>query len=83
MGSVVGERSQLVLPALNFRPQVVLRVALSDVLYEWAVIREEVGCDMDGLGVPNLAVLQAELLGVERREESKFSTDAEVGDNDV
>ena len=56
--SHVGEGGELVLPALDLRTQVVLRVALSYVLYQGAVVRQKVRSDMDSLCVPNLAILE-------------------------
>ena len=53
------------------------------MLNEWTVIREEIGSDMDRLGVPNLTILQTVLLGIERGQEAKLSANAEVGNNDV
>ena len=55
-----------------------LCIALRDVLYQGAVIWEEVRRDMDCLGMPNLAVLQAVFLGAKCGQEPKFSPDAEV-----
>lgn len=60
-----------------------LRVALCYMLDEGTVIRKEVRCNVDGLRVPNLAVLQAVLLWVQSRQEAKLCPDAEVGDDDV
>ena len=77
------EARQLILPALDLRPQVVLRVTLSNVLYKRAVVRHEVGGDVNSLCVPDLAILQVVLLWVERRQEAQLCTDAEVRDDDV
>ena len=69
---------ELVLSPLDFGPQMVLGVALSDVLNQWAVVGQEVGRDVDSLGVPDLAVLQAVLLRVQSGKEPQLRTNAEV-----
>ena len=56
----------------------VLGVALSDVLDQWAVVGQEVGRDVDSLGVPDLAVLQAVLLWVQSGEKPQLRTNAKV-----
>ena len=53
------------------------------MLNEGTVIRKEIGSDMDRLSVPDLAILQTVLLGIERGQEAKLSADAEVGDDNV
>ena len=79
----MGQISQLVLSSFNLGSQVVFCVTLRDVLDQRAVIREEIGSDVDRLGVPNLTILQTVLLGIERSQEAELSPDAEVGDDDV
>ena len=69
---------KLVLSPLDFRPQMVLGVALSDVLDQWTVVGQEVGRDVDSLGVPDLAVLQAVLLWVQSSKEPQFRSNAKV-----
>ena len=76
--SHVRETGELVLSPLDFRPQMVLGVALSDVLDQWAVVGQEVGRDVDSLGVPDLAVLQAVLLWVQSSKEPQFRSNAKV-----
>ena len=56
----------------------VLGVALSDVLDQWTVVGQEVGRDVDSLGVPDLAVLQAVLLWVQSSKEPQFRSNAKV-----
>ena len=72
------ETGELVLSSLDFRPQMVLGVALSDVLDQWTVVGQEVGRDVDSLGVPDLAVLQAVLLWVQSSKEPQFRSNAKV-----
>ena len=62
----MGQISELVLSSFDFGSQMVFCVTLRNMLNEWAVIREEIGSDMDRLGVPNLTILQTVLLGIER-----------------
>lgn len=81
--SLVGKHCKLILSALDLRAQVVLSVALRDVLDQGAVVRQKVRRDVDSLRVPNLAVLQAVLLGVESGQEAQLRPDAEVRDDDV
>ena len=76
--SHVRETGKLVLSSLDFRPQVVLGVALSDVLDQWAVVGQEVGRDVDSLGVPDLAVLQAVLLWVQSGKKPQLRPNAKV-----
>ncbi len=61
----------------------VLGITLRDVLYQGAVVRQKVRRNVNSLCVPNLTVLQAIHVGVERRQEPKLCADAEVGDNYV
>ena len=56
----------------------VLGVALSDVLDQRAVVGQEVGRDVDSLGVPDLAVLQAVLLWVQSGKKPQLRPNAEV-----
>ena len=58
-------------------------VTLRDMLNEWTVIREEIGSDMDRLGVPNLTILQTVLLGIERGQEAELGPNTEVGNDDI
>ena len=58
--------SQLILSSFNLWSQVVFCVTLRNVLDQRAVIREEIGSDVDRFGVPNFTVLQTVLLGIER-----------------
>ena len=69
---------KLVLSPLDFRPQMVLGIALSDVLDQRAVVGQEVGRDVDSLGVPDLAVLQAILLWVQSGKEPQLRANAKV-----
>ena len=72
------ETGKLVLSSLDFRPQMVLGIALSDVLDQRAVVGQEVGRDVDSLGVPDLAVLQAILLWVQSGKEPQLRANAKV-----
>ena len=53
------------------------------MLDKWAVVRQEVRRDMNRLGVPDLAVLQAVLLRAECCQEAELRSNAKVGDDDV
>ena len=79
----MGQIRQLVLSSFDLWSQVVFCVTLSNMLDKWAVVRQEVRRDMNRLGVPDLAVLQAVLLRAERRQEPQFSPDAEVRHNHI
>ena len=84
MGSLIaGQAGKLVLSALDLRPQVVLGVALRDVLDKWTVVWHEVAGDVDGFRVPDLAVFEVVALWVEGGQESELGADAEVRDDDV
>jgi len=61
----------------------VLCVALSYVLDERTVVGQKVGGYVDRLCVPNLTVLQTELLGTQSRQEAQLRPDAEVRYNYV
>ena len=80
---MTGQTCDLVLSAFDFGPQMVLGVALSDVLDQWTVIWQEVRCDVDSLGMPYLAVLEAELLRVQSGQEAQLCADAEIAHDDV
>ena len=75
--------SQLILSSFNLWSQVVFCVTLRDMLDQRAVIREEIGSDMNRLGVPNFAILQTILLGIKRGQEAELSANAEVGDDHI
>lgn len=79
----LNQGGELLLPPLNLGPQVVLGVALRDVLRQGTVVGQEVGRDVDGLGVPHLAVLQAVLARIENSQKPQFGPDAEVRHNHV
>ena len=79
----MGQISQLVLSSFNLWSQVVFCVTLRDVLNQRTVIREEIGSDMNRLGVPNFAILQTILLGIKRGQEAELSANAEVGDDHI
>jgi len=53
------------------------------MLDQWTVIRKEVRGDMNRLCMPDLTVLQAVFLGVDRCQEAKLRADAEVRYDDV
>ena len=55
-----------------------LGITLGDVLDKRAVIREEVGSNVNGFSMPNLAVFETILLGIQWRQESKLRANAEV-----
>ena len=55
-----------------------LGITLGDMLDKRAVIREEVGSNVNGLSMPNLAVFETILLGIQCRKESKLRANAEV-----
>ena len=69
---------ELVLSSLYLGPQVVLGIALRDVLDQRAIVGQEVRCDVDGFRVPDLAVLEAVLLWVESGQEPQLCADAKV-----
>ena len=69
---------ELVLPSLDLGPQVVLGIALCDVLDQGTVVGQEVRRDVDGLRVPDLAVLEAVLLRVQSGQEPQLRADAKV-----
>lgn len=79
----LNQGGELLLPPLNLGPQVVLGVALGDVLRQGTVVGQEVGRDMDGLSVPHLAILQAVLARIEHSQKPQFSPNTEVGHNHV
>ena len=78
LSSHVCKTRELVLSSLDLRPQMVLGIALSDVLDQRAVVGQEVGRDVDSLGVPDLAVLQAILLWVQSGKEPQLRANAKV-----
>ena len=61
----------------------VLGIALRDVLYQWAVVRQKVARYVDRLRVPNLAVFQTVLLRAQSRQEPQLRPDTKVGDDHV
>ena len=60
-----------------------LSIALRDVLDEGTVVGHEVAGDVDGLRVPDLAVLEVVLLRVQRGQESQLRADAEVRNDHI
>ena len=55
---MIGEHCKLVLSALDLRAQMMLSVALRDMLYQRAIVWQKVRRNVDSLSVPNLAVFQ-------------------------
>ena len=56
--------------ALDLRAQMMLSVALRDMLYQRAIVRQKVRRNMDSLSVPNLAVFQTVYLWIESGQEA-------------
>jgi hypothetical protein len=52
----IAEAKELLLPALDLGSKMVLRVALCDVLDQWAVVRQKIRSYMDRLGMPDFRV---------------------------
>jgi hypothetical protein len=75
---VAADAQKLLLSAFDLRSQVVLGVALHDVLYQRAVIWQKVGGDVDSLSVPDFAVLETVLSRVQYRQKTELCANTEI-----